>query len=212
MRAWVAGPKFAMLRLFWLLARAVRALSTALSRLPSELAIALGAPEPDGSGRPQRLWIAIVVAIPASAFAAIVMPQITLVMTPSIDAWVVRKDPGPIVRGDYVMIELNHPVLGGRPVSITKQALCMPGSFLTWQRAASTSGPGASNTLFFCNGSLLATALPFTRNGRPLSPAKWNGVIPEGLAYIGSHHPHGFDSRYFGLVPIANLIRMRRIL
>jgi type IV secretory pathway protease TraF len=201
-----------MLRLFWLLARALRAASIALSRLPGELATALGAPGLDPPARPHRLWIATGIAIPASALAAVVMPRITLVMTPSIDAWVVCKDPGPIARGDYVMFELNYPVAGPRAVSITKHALCMPGDRLSWRESPSGAAAAAHLTRFFCNGALLATALPFARDGRPLSHARWRGIIPSGFAYIGSHHPYGFDSRYFGPVPINRLMRMKRIL
>ena len=36
--------------------------------------------------------------------------------------------------------------------------------------------------------------------------------MPEGQAYIGSSYKDGFDSRYFGLVPISALTRMERVL
>ncbi|MCW2338205.1 type IV secretory pathway protease TraF [Sphingobium sp. B2D3A] len=201
-----------MLRLFWLLANALRAILRALTRLPRELGAALGAPDPDTPARPRRLWIAIGFAMPTALFAAWFVPQITLVMSPSIEAWAVRKAPGPIVRGDYVMYTLTHPIAGPKPVNVTKHALCMPGDRLTWWEVPSLSRPRVRDTRFFCNGDLLGTALPFTRDGRRLAHANWSGVIPAGLVYIGSHHPQGFDSRYFGLVEISRLSRMQRLL
>jgi type IV secretory pathway protease TraF len=32
------------------------------------------------------------------------------------------------------------------------------------------------------------------------------------MVYVGSTHPRGFDSRYFGLLPISSLTRMERLL
>jgi len=201
-----------MLRLFWLLARALKALWAASRRLPREASMALGAPGPDTPARPRRFWIVLGIAIPAALLAARFVPQVTLVMSPSIEAWAVAKAPGPIVRGDYVMYELRHPIAGPKPVNVTKHALCMPGDRLTWEEGPSRAGPGARDTRFYCNGMLLGIALPLTRDGRKLSHASWSGVIPTGQIYIGSHHPQGFDSRYFGLVPLKKLSRMRRIL
>jgi type IV secretory pathway protease TraF len=37
-------------------------------------------------------------------------------------------------------------------------------------------------------------------------------VIPRGMVYVGSHHPSGFDSRYYGPVPISRLRRMEKLL
>ncbi|WBO21757.1 S26 family signal peptidase [Sphingomonas abietis] len=201
-----------MLRLFWLLVSALRALWWALRRLPAELAVALGAGSVDSPPRPHRVWIAIGVSLPTALLAAWFVPQVTLVMSPSIEAWAVRKDPGPIARGDYVMYTLFHPIAGPKPVNVTKHALCMPGDRLTWREMPSLSGPKVRDTQFFCNGTLLGTALPFTRDGRHLTHEMWTGVIPAGQMYIGSHHPQGFDSRYFGLVRLDRLTRMERIL
>jgi len=201
-----------MLRLFWLLAKAFGEVWVALRRLPRELATALGAPGVDTPARPPRLWIVLGIAMPTALLAACIMPQVTLVMTPSIEAWAVRKAPGPIERGDYVMYMLFHPIAGPKPVSITKHALCMPGDRLTMVETRSLSGLKLVDARFYCNGQLLGTALPVTRDGRRLSHARWTGVIPTGFLYIGSHHSQGFDSRYFGLVPLNKLTRMERLL
>src|SRR3546814_9748118 len=112
-----------MLRLFWLIVRWIANLWPRLRRLPRKAAMALGAPGPDQPSRPERLWRAILVVLPLALFAALVMPQVTLVMSPSIEAYAVRKSPGPIARGDYVMFTLHHPIAGPKPVSVTKHAL-----------------------------------------------------------------------------------------
>ena len=120
-----------MLRLVSALLEALCAILPWLRQLPREAALALGSAGPDVERRPERLWLALAVALPIALAAAIVLPRITLVMSPSIDAWAVREAPGPIARGDYVRFTLQHPIAGPEPVSVTKQALCLPGDRLT---------------------------------------------------------------------------------
>ncbi len=60
---------------------------------------------------------------------------------------------------------------------------------------------------------LLGISKPFGRNGQRLE--HWrpdNGLILPGTIYVGSHHPSGFDSRYYGPVPIGELKRMEKLL
>lgn len=201
-----------MLRLFWLVVSVLASLWAMLRALPGDVGVALGLPVHGGPVRPHRLWIAIGISAPLAFVAARFVPQVTLVMSPSIEALAVTKSPGPIKKGDYVMYRLVHPIAGPKPVSVTKHALCMPGDRLTMIEKPSMSGAQFRDALFFCNGVLLGTALPLTHDGRKLSHAQWTGTIPAGLVYIGSHHPRGFDSRYFGLVPITRLTRMARLL
>ncbi len=201
-----------MLRLFWALVNAVLGLWPRLRRLPGKAAVALGAQGLGEPARPARLWRALAIVLPVALLAAIVLPQINLVMSPSIGAWAVRKAPGPIAKGDYVMFTLHHPIAGPKPVSVTKHALCMPGERLTLIERPSVGAPKSWDAHFFCNGVLLGVSLPYGIHGLKLEHFQWSGVIPRGMVYIGSHHPRGFDSRYFGLVPISRLIRMERLL
>lgn len=201
-----------MLRLVSALLEGLRAFLPWLRGLPREAAIALGAPGPDLKHRPERLWLALAVVLPISLAAAIVLPRITLVMSPSIDAWVVREAPGPIKRGDYVRFVLRHPIAGPTPVSVTKRVLCVPGDRLTKIEMPSRFDRLAMDARYFCNGLLLGTTLPHDHNGIPLAHMMWSGVVPPGMIYVGSHHPQGFDSRYLGLIPVERLTRMARIL
>lgn len=57
---------------------------------------------------------------------------------------------------------------------------------------------------------------PFSRicvqdsHGRPLPPVALHPEIPPGMALVLSPgHPGGFDGRYFGLVPLASLRKVR---
>lgn len=89
-------------------------------------------------------------------------------MSPSIEAWAVRKAPGSIARGDYVMLTLKHPIAGPRPVSVTKYALCLPGDRLTKIETPSTAAPNAWDGHYFCNGKLLGVSLPYGVHGLKL--------------------------------------------
>ncbi|MHA6766103.1 S26 family signal peptidase [Edaphosphingomonas haloaromaticamans] len=201
-----------MLRLFWALVRAIAGLWPRLRRLPRKAAIALGAPGPDQPARPERLLRAMLVVLPVATIASLVVPQVTLVMTPSIEAFAVRKSPGPIARGDYVMFTLHHPIAGPNPVSVTKHALCMAGDRLTMFETPSPLVPHSRDGHYYCNDEFLGVSLSHAHNGMKLDHMRWSGIIPIGMVYVGSTHPRGFDSRYFGLLPIARLTRMERIL
>lgn len=201
-----------MLRLFLVLFNALGALWLHLRDLPREAATALGAPAPGRPADPRRLWMALGLTLPIALAAALILPRIALVMSSSIDAWAVRKAPGPIRRGDYVMFELQHPIAGPEPVSVTKLALCVPGDRLTKIEMPSRLSSTAMDARYFCNGDRLGTTLPFAGNGMKLDHMQWSGIVPPGMVYVGSHHPQGFDSRYLGLLPITKLTRMARLI
>jgi type IV secretory pathway protease TraF len=201
-----------MLRLFWALASALPALGRWLRGFPREAAVALGAAASGTAARPARLWLAFAMILPVALVAASLLPQVSLVMSPSINAWAVRPAPGSIAKGDYVMFTLRHPIAGPAPVSVTKLVLCGPGDRLTHVETPSITSAGTRDGRYFCNGALLGVSLPYAGHGLKLDHMQWSGVIPAGQAYVGSHHPRGFDSRYFGLVPIASLTRMERVL
>lgn len=201
-----------MLRLYLVFARTLFAAWIALGQLLRQAAAALGAANGDQPARPARFTLVLRVVLPSALFAALVMPRIHLVMTPSIDAYAVRVSPGPIRRGDYVMFTLRHPVAGPKAVQVTKHALCLPGDRLTLSERPSAHASAARGVHYYCNGRLLGVSLPDARGGMKLEHMTWTGVVPPGLAYVGSPHPRGFDSRYLGLLPIASLTRMERIL
>src|SRR3546814_13721974 len=88
----------------------------------------------------------------------------------------------------------------------------LPGDRLTMFETPSPLAANSWDGHYYCNGQLLGISLSQAHNGLKLTHLKWSGVIPAGMAYVGSTHPRGFDSRYFRLLPIHDLIRMERIL
>ena len=198
-----------MLRLAWI---AGKTLTRRVWRLPREAAVALGAPLGGQKARPERLWQACAIVLPVAMLTALAMPRIVWVMSPSIEAWGLRPAPGPIAKGDFVMFTLSHPLAGPEPVNVTKYALCMPGESLTMIEKPSPHAPAARDGYYYCDGVLLGVSKPFGRNGQRLEHLRWQGRLPVGQVYVGSHHPSGFDSRYFGPVPLERLTRMERVL
>ena len=199
-----------MLRLAW---TAASQSCQALARLPRAAAVALGAAAPGQPARPRRLVQAMLIVVPLALAARWAVPQVMIVMSPSIEAWLVRPAPGPIARGDYVMFALAHPLVGPRPVNVTKHALCLPGDRLTMVERPSVTAANRRDGFYYCGRRLLGSSKSYGRGGQRLDHFRWpGGPVPPGFAYVGSGNPDSFDRRYFGLVPLARLTRMRRIL
>jgi type IV secretory pathway protease TraF len=77
----------------------------------------------------------------------------------------------------------------------------------------SRRAPGKKDGWYYCDGQLVGISKPFGRKGQPLMHLLWGRrSIPVGFAYVGSAHPDGFDSRYYGPVSIDRLTRMERVL
>lgn len=202
-----------MLRLAW---NAARAAWPEVKLLPLRAAVALGSSGLGQPVRPAQLWKAYAIVLPIGFAAAWAIPQLTWVMSPSIDAIAVRPAPGPIRRGDYVLFLLSHPLAGPKPVNVTKQALCLPGEHILMIEKPSMM-PGAHqgerDGYYYCNGHLLNVSKTTGHNGHRLD--HWRptlATIPQGFVFVGSRHPDGFDSRYYGPVAISRLTRMEKIL
>ncbi|WP_342250360.1 peptidase [Sphingomonas sp. OTU376] len=200
-----------MLRLCCALARLLRPALAWLACLPARAAVEIGGQVEGMPARPHRLGIVLLGVIPLCMVASWLLPKVTLVMSPSIDAWIVTPAAGPIQKGDLVQFILDHPVAGPKPVSVTKYVMCVAGDRLSLVEPASAN-PGPRVGLFFCNGIFLGRTLSQSSDGKPLPHSTWRGVIPKGFAYVGSRHPRGFDSRYLGILSLERLHRMTRLL
>jgi conjugal transfer pilin signal peptidase TrbI len=198
-----------MLRLAW---KAGKALWPEVKALPLRAAVALGSAGAGEAPRPGQLTKAMAMILPMALICWWAIPQFTWVMSPSIDAWAVRASPGPIMRGDLVSFQLSHPLAGPRPVGVTKYALCLPGDRIAMVEKPSMT-PGFQDGWYYCNGRLLGVSKGLSLKSikldhwKPIQP-----TVPAGYLYVGSKHPSGFDSRYYGLVEIARLTRMERVL
>jgi type IV secretory pathway protease TraF len=198
-----------MLSLAWKIAKAGAAEARLL---PLRAAVALGSSGLGQPPRPEQLFKACCIVLPVGLLTWWAIPQFTLVMSPSISAWAVRAEPGPIHRGDLVSFELSNPIAGPNPVSVTKYALCLPGDRLRVVERPDPQGR-ARNFSYFCNGRLLGISKAVGRKGQRLPHFHPSApVIPAGEVYVGSTHPDGFDSRYYGLVELDRLTRMERVL
>lgn len=183
-----------------------------LKLLPLRAAVALGASGLGQPLRPRQLFKAYCIVLPVGLLTWVVIPQFTWVMSPSIEAWAVRADPGPIRRGDLVSFTLFHPLAGPKPVAVTKYALCLPGDRLDMIEKPSMT-PHNWDGWYYCNGKLLGVSKAIGRDGERLDHYHPGNLrIPPGFIYVGSSHPSGFDSRYYGPVAIARLTRMERVL
>lgn len=56
------------------------------------------------------------------------------------------------------------------------------------------------------------TLLAADSHGRPLPSILHSGPVPSGMALLLADHPGSFDGRYFGLVPLDQLQRVRPFL
>lgn len=185
--------------------RAARRLGPLMLRLPQEAAAALA--------NPKQFWLTMALVAPVAGGAAFLIPRLTLVMSPSVEALLLREAPGKIRYGDLVTFMLTHPLAGPRPVRVTKYALCLPGEHIDWLEKPSPGRAGAWDGWYFCEDRLLGISKPVGHDGRRLE--HWRPlyrIIPPGFAYVGSSHPSGFDSRYYGPVPISRLTRMEKVL
>ncbi|MEC3947843.1 S26 family signal peptidase [Sphingobium sp. HWE2-09] len=199
-----------MLRLAYL---AASRLWPSLKALPAHAALALGGGVGNQPADNRRLALNLAIVLPVATLTWLGLPGITLVMSPSIDAWAVRRIPGPIRKGDLVEFMLSHPIAGPKPVSVTKRALCLPGERLREIERPSIDGREGTRSWYYCGRTFLGASRPAVRDGRPLPHLRWGDrPIPAGYIFVGSDHAGGFDSRYFGPVRLDCLTRMERIL
>ncbi|WP_190287046.1 S26 family signal peptidase [Novosphingobium sp. LASN5T] len=202
-----------MFKLAW---KAARAAWPAVKLLPLRAAVALGSSGLGQPVRPAQLWKAYAIVLPVGLITLWAIPQVTWVMSPSISAIAVRVSPGPIRKADYVMFMLSHPLAGPKPVNVTKQALCMPGERIDLiEKPSRTPGApyGTFDGWYYCNEHLLSVSKPYGRNRMKLD--HWQpteATIPPGFIFVGSSHPDGFDSRYYGPVALDRLTRMEKVL
>ena len=138
-------------------------------------------------------------------------------VTPSLARGLYRASAASPVRGDIAGFCLDGaaatlarergyvaPGSCGQVRPLLKYVAGVPGDTVTVTEDGILCGP--------CSGPRClwpVTALPVDSLGRPMPPSLLkDGVIPAGKALVLTTHPGGFDSRYYGFVPLESLQKM----
>ena len=161
--------------------------------------------------RVSRLLVALT-ALTLLGFAA-VHSGLRFIVTPSLPRGIYRVAAGTPVRGSVVMVCLPERVTQlalergylwdgdcpGGAVPIGKVVLGVPGDTITLSRKG-----------VVLNERVVSNSRPCDRDsrGRSLGHYPYGTYVlgPEDLWLFSPYHPLSFDSRYFGPVPIANVL------
>lgn len=122
-----------------------------------------------------------------------VFQHLVIVTSPSIDHRVFWKTEQMPQKGDYILFDLRHELVGLDAVRLTKRIACGPGELLE-----------QTDNQFSCHGEILGHAKMTDK-----FPAfKFKGAIPENQGFVMGTHEDSFDSRYFGLVDLSKAIKL----
>ncbi len=150
---------------------------------------------------PARVIFLVLLALLTLAVA--VVPRITgyrwlWVRGPSVNISLGLLRPGTpevLYPGDYVLMAWKGEDHNGisklrEGVTLIKKVGCLPGQHLkvTMRQAD-------------CDGVKIGHIRHEAMDGRPITPALFDGIIPSGKVFLLGEHYYSYDSRYFGLVP-----------
>jgi conjugal transfer pilin signal peptidase TrbI len=121
--------------------------------------------------------------------------RINWVVTPSIDATLLRFTDEPFKAGDYVTFSLKHPLANhGNGIAVTKKLVCLPGDTLKIVRGVD----------FFCNGRFIGKAYTYSADIKKALPVfTFQGIIPDNKGFVTGNHPKSFDSRNWGFITLS---------
>lgn len=124
-------------------------------------------------------------------------------MTASVDGKIFKMRPDlQIEKQSTVMFEWDDPILPAGVEHMTKHVLCFPGDILI-----------RDGFNFYCNGQMITKAKRKTRAGEPLTAFDWTeGPVPADVFFAGTDHPDGYDSRYYGFVPLDSAVVVEKAL
>jgi len=121
--------------------------------------------------------------------------SINWVVTPSINATLLRYSDAPFKYGDYVTFTLNHPLANqGKGIEVTKKLICLPGDTLKIVQGVD----------FFCNDSFIGRAYTYSSDIKKALPVfTFQGTIPDNKGFVTGNHPKSFDSRNWGFITLS---------
>jgi Type IV secretory pathway, protease TraF len=139
-----------------------------------------------------------------AAFAVAVLPRATgykwlWVHGPSVNVTLglLKPDvPEELESGGYVLmvwkgIDPNGVSKLQEGTIMVKKVGCLPGQYLKVTLVQAD-----------CDGVKVGHIRHETMDGKPISPALYDGIIPTGKVFLLGEHYYSYDSRYFGLVPV----------
>lgn len=151
----------------------------------------------------QALLIALVGAILAASLFTPKRPLLIWNASPSVPVGLYRIEAGPIHRGDLVLV---RPPPEGAELAHRRGYL--PKSAYLIKIVAAVTGDRVCRFAgrVFVRGILVTRALGRDRLGR--SMPSWRGCrhLGAGDLFLLALDPHSFDSRYFGIVPEAQVV------
>ena len=157
-----------------------------------------------------KLWntkyrtISTIVLIAVGYFGfSFIWNHIEIVVSPSVKHRVYLKNAGEIKKDGYARFLIENDLLPEGATTITKRFGCMPGETLE-----------TKDRSHYCNGLHLDTAKEKSISGVDLPVFVFNGVIPEGFAYMSGYHHDSFDSRYWGFLDMSrkDIIAMKPLI
>lgn len=148
------------------------------------------------STRKKLIWR---VGIVCSLALCITLGQKHLVtaISASVNPYLFFRSDVPPRPGDYVTFILDNEFTKHKPFPVTKKMICGPHDLLERKGAQ-----------FWCNGVFLGDAKTTSLRGRIMPVFEWNGPVPEGKAFVVGEHIDSYDSRYYGLINIAEMQRV----
>lgn len=124
--------------------------------------------------------------------------HMTIQITPSMNHTLYVFSSALPQKGDRVNFWFQHPlVLDNKRVKFVKKIRCVAGDNLVF-----------GNDMFFCNGDLIGMASPIKLAGKTIPVFEFNGVIPDGMAFVLGESPNSFDSRYWGFISMSKMTRL----
>lgn len=136
-------------------------------------------------------------------FLSDIASEYTFNMTESVDGKIFKLRPDlQVQKQTTVMFEWDDPILPAGVDFMTKHVLCFPGDILK-----------RDGLTFYCNGEMISRAKLKTKTGDPLTVFDWTeGPVPQDVFFAGTDHPDGYDSRYYGFVPLDGAVVVEKTL
>jgi conjugative transfer signal peptidase TraF len=153
--------------------------------------------------RALRLVGALAIATVVVVTARLLAPRFVWNLSASLPRGLYRLEPAAALRRGAVVSFSPPPaataLISARRylpdrASLLKLVVGLPGDFVR-----------VDDTAYVVNGDVIGVIANRDSAGRPLAPRHYSGLVPPGLAFVASHAPLSFDSRYFGPVPLSTL-------